>query len=77
VEGTGPDSDDFGWYRDFTSSWIAAFHYDSFSLTLWMETLTGKQYAFNGFPKGKWQALKAAQSKGKFFDQHIKGRYGS
>lgn len=72
---TPPAADDFGWYSAFSSSWIAAFHYDGVTQRLWMKTKAGKAYLFSGFPLGKWKALKAAPSKGKFFDQHLKGSY--
>jgi hypothetical protein len=51
--------------------------WDPFTLTLWIEFQQGNGtiYSFKGFPKAKWQAFKAAGSKGTFYHQHIEGRY--
>lgn len=59
-----------------TSSCIEWAEYDSFTLALNIKFHSGPTvYSFAQFPKPKWKLFLAAPSKGKFYHQHIEGRY--
>ena len=72
---TPPAADDFGWVT-FSSTAIAAAHYDSFTQRLWIVfTSDPKPYLFIGFPPAKWKAFRSAPSKGTYYSTHIRGSY--
>ena len=37
--------------------------------------LPGETFTYDNFPYSKWEAFKAAASKGKHFEQHVKGKH--
>ena len=58
-----------------TSSNIHAIGYDDDSQTLEVEFNNGSVYQYAGVPQGEYEALMNADSKGKYLNANIKGRY--
>lgn len=58
-----------------TSSNIRSIGYDSDSLTLEVEFNYGSVYQYAGVPLGEHEGLMNADSKGKYLNANIKGRY--
>lgn len=58
------------------SSNIAAVGYDADEQVLEVEFRSGGVYQYHGVPENVFQQLLYASSKGRFFHQNIKGRYG-
>ena len=54
---------------------IGAIGYDEASQTLAIRFHSGGTYAYDGVMPDVWQRFQAAESKGKFFHQHIKPTY--
>jgi hypothetical protein len=57
------------------SSTIAAIGYDESWEVLEVEFVSGRIYRYLGVPAEVFDALSAARSKGKFFNDHIKDCY--
>lgn len=58
-----------------TSSDINTVGYDSETQTLEVEFIKGGVYQYSGVPAGEHDALMNADSKGKYLNANIKGRY--
>jgi hypothetical protein len=58
-----------------TSSSIAAVGYDSARHLLEVEFVNGSIYEYQGVAAAEHQALMAADSKGRHFNQHIRDRH--
>lgn len=59
------------------SSWItsASFYSCDGSSGYMIIGMRGKEYLYNGVPFDVWNDFKKADSKGKFYHRHIKGKY--
>jgi hypothetical protein len=57
------------------SSVIRAFRYDAASRDLRIEFQSGRRYIYKDFPPESYAAMKAAFSKGEFFNEQIRDRY--
>lgn len=57
------------------STVIELFHYDHRTSTLKIVFRSGNIYAYKEVPEPVYQELKAAGSKGRFFNHHIKNIY--
>lgn len=58
-----------------TSSNIVSIGYDVESEVLEIEFRSGAVYRYDGVPMEEYDGLKDASSHGKYFLQHIRGRY--
>lgn len=67
--------EDFEWIP-VSSSNLDAVSYDDILRRLFVRFKSGSVYQYENVPKGKYQGLISAASKGSFFHQHIKGVYG-
>lgn len=59
--------------RAVESSWVRSINWTSGLLTV--ETKSGSRYSFAGVPESLWRQLQASDSKGRFINAHIKGRF--
>lgn len=57
------------------SSNVAGFGYDAATKTLTVEFKSGGKYDYQGVSSETFAGLQAAESKGKFIGQHIKGKH--
>ena len=57
------------------STVIKRFTYDSKKARLYVTFLSGKVYAYLNVPEDVYEEMKAAFSKGKYLNEHIKGKY--
>jgi hypothetical protein len=57
------------------STVIRAFHYDTASHELLIIFQSGRRYTYQDVPLELFQAMKAAFSKGEFFNAHIRDRF--
>ncbi len=57
------------------SSQVEAHGYDSISKTLAVKFVRGSVYHYADVPQEVYEALKSAESVGKFFGKEIKGKY--
>lgn len=57
------------------SSVIRAFHYDPEKRDLEVLFVTGRRYLYHDVPPGEAEAFRAAFSKGRHFNAHIRDRY--
>lgn len=57
------------------SSTLAAVSYDEARNGLWLEFRTRSVYQYDGVPLDIYQALLQAPSKGRYFNQWIRGRF--
>jgi KTSC domain len=57
------------------SSVIRSIGYDRATLTLEVEFKTGQIYRYRPVPRSKLEALKRAESKGRYFNANIRDRY--
>lgn len=57
------------------SSAIKGFVYDPAAQTLYLQFTTGNTYAYPEFSNDNFAAFQAAESKGKHYGQHIKGKF--
>ena len=57
------------------STVIRRFDYDSPSRSLDVEFVTGRRYRYHAVPEEVAQAFRAAFSKGRFFNAHIRDSY--
>ena len=58
-----------------TSSNIASIGYDSETEVLEIEFLAGSVYQYDSVPREEYDGLMLASSHGRYFRQHIRGRY--
>ena len=58
-----------------TSSYMSKIGYDEHTSTLEIEFLGGKTFQYKAFPMDKWDGLRVADSKGRYFRKEIKGQY--
>jgi hypothetical protein len=58
-----------------TSEAIAQIEYDADAATLFVRFTSGEWYAYLGVPAPVHAAFVAAESKGRFFQDHIRDRY--
>jgi hypothetical protein len=58
-----------------TSRDIRSIGYDPETQTLEIEFNKGGVYQYAGVPEGEYEAMKNADSKGKYLNANIKGRY--
>lgn len=57
------------------STVIRSFHYDAPQRRLEIEFLSGRRYSYQGVPPRVADAMRAAVSKGGYFNRYIKDRY--
>jgi hypothetical protein len=57
------------------STVIRAFHYDPVRLELHVVFQSGRRYTYRDVPPETFQAMKAALSKGEFFNTHIRDQF--
>lgn len=57
------------------SSVIASVNYDPVSATLIIEYLSGMVYHYKSVPEKIYKELKAAGSKGRYLNYHVKGKF--
>jgi hypothetical protein len=57
------------------SSVIRAFAYDLASRSLPITFTSGRRYRYHGVPAETYEAMRAAFSKGEFFNKHIKDHF--
>jgi hypothetical protein len=57
------------------SSMIARIAYDDAAQTLSVWFRESGRYVYHGVPKAIYEALCAAQSAGRYFNEYVKGRY--
>ena len=57
------------------STVIKRFSYDSKKSRLYVTFLSGKVYAYLNVPEDVYEEMRAAFSKGKYLNEHIKGKY--
>ena len=55
---------------------IRSFAYDPASRALDVEFVSGRRYRYAGVPEDTAQAFRAAFSKGRFFNSHIRDNFG-
>ena len=58
----------------FQSSAIRTVDYDGYTLTVQFHS--GRVYSHAGVPQSVYDAFMSAASKGRYYNQHIRGRYG-
>jgi len=54
---------------------VSQIEYDEPSRTLFVRFTSGEWYGYSGVPPRVHAAFVAAESKGRFFQDHIRGRY--
>jgi hypothetical protein len=57
------------------SSVIRDFDYDGNRKKLYVTFVSGKIYVYNGVPQRTFDGLDSAESKGEFFNKHIKDQF--
>jgi hypothetical protein len=57
------------------STTLATIIYDAARQTLWLEFRNGAVYVYSSVPSQVHQALLRADSKGAYFNRHIRGRF--
>lgn len=57
------------------SSVISHFNYDQDAATLYITFVSGISYKYKNVPQYVYLMLKAAGSKGRYFNHHIKNKY--
>jgi hypothetical protein len=62
-------------FISFNSSTIAKVGYDKSTSTLEIEFQSGDVYQYFDVPEHIWEAFKISSSKGKFFNDTVKGLY--
>jgi hypothetical protein len=63
------------WIETPTSSTIARFAYNKDRKTLTLEFKNGGRYEYYDLPDAIFERMKAAESKGQYLAQNIKGKY--
>jgi lysyl-tRNA synthetase class 2 len=56
------------------SSVVRSFHYDGARRNALIDFQSGRLYIYKDFPLESYEAMKAAFSKGEFFNDHIRDR---
>ncbi len=62
-------------YAGMPSTVIRAFHYHAAQRRLEILFRTGRRYSYDNVPPDTFEAMKAAFSKGAFFNAHIRDKY--
>jgi hypothetical protein len=57
------------------STAIREIDYDAEGEKLFVRFASGEHYVYSGVPDAVWRAFEAADSKGRFFQAEIRGRY--
>jgi KTSC domain len=57
------------------STTLATIAYDAAHQTLWLEFRSGAMYVYSSVPSDVHQALLLADSRGAYFNRHIRGRF--
>ena len=63
------------YFSDFTSSNVYKIGYEAANSTLEVIFHNGGTYQYFDVPQNIWEAFKAAESKGKFLAESIKGQF--
>ena len=61
--------------RPVVSSMMLSAGYDESHAVLEIEFVTGHVYRYHAVPRRDWQGLMDAESKGRYFDAHIRDTY--
>ena len=61
--------------RAVASSMMRSVGYDEDHAVLEIEFVTGHVYRYHAVPKRDWQGLMDAESKGRYFEAHIRDKY--
>ncbi len=59
------------------SSVIRNFAYDPERHSLAVEFVSGRRYRYDGVPKRTVEAMRAARSKGQYFNRHIRDKFAT
>jgi hypothetical protein len=59
------------------SSVIRSFAYDPHSRSLAIEFVTGRRYRYDDVPERIVEAMKAASSRGRYFNRHIRDHFAT
>src|ERR1700720_3401909 len=57
------------------STTLAMIAYDAAHQTLWLEFRSGAVYVYSSVPPDVYQALLVADSRGAYFNRHVRGRF--
>jgi hypothetical protein len=57
------------------STAIQSLHYQAPSRQLFVTFVTGREYVYDDVPPGIYEAFRAAGSRGRFFNAHIRDHY--
>jgi hypothetical protein len=57
------------------STVIRRFHYEAQRQVLVVEFLSGRRYAYVDVPQDVYAAMRAAHSRGSYFNRHVRDRY--
>jgi hypothetical protein len=57
------------------SSVIRSYRYDPLQRRLELQFVSGRRYRYHDVPEETYRAMRAAFSKGEFFNAHIRDRY--
>jgi hypothetical protein len=61
--------------RPVVSSMMRSVGYDDVHAVLEIEFVTGTVYRYHAVPRREWTGLMEAESKGRYFDAHIRDKY--
>jgi hypothetical protein len=61
--------------RPVASSMMRSAGYDGDHAVLEIEFVTGTVYRYHAVPRSAWTGLMEAESKGRYFDAHIRDKY--
>jgi hypothetical protein len=61
--------------RPVISSMMRSAGYDDAHAVLEIEFVTGRVYRYHAVPRREWTGLMEAESKGRYFDAHIRDKY--
>jgi hypothetical protein len=61
--------------RPVISSMMRSAGYDDAHAVLEIEFVTGRVYRYHAVPRSAWTGLMDAESKGRYFDAHIRDKY--
>ena len=61
--------------RPVVSSMMLSAGYDDDHAVLEIEFVTGTVYRYHAVPRSAWTGLMEAESKGRYFDSHIRDKY--
>jgi hypothetical protein len=61
--------------RPVVSSMMRSVGYDDAHAVLEIEFVTGTVYRYHAVPRREWTGLMEAQSKGRYFEAHVRDKY--